>query len=157
VAEGRTLKAETDQATLNRMRRYLLALFIVGVIGTIVELLLAQHTEDVLQYIPFILLALSLAALLLHAVMRRRPTLRTFQILMVLFVAAGVTGSALHYRGKTEFALERQPDLEGFALFRETLKGKNPPMLAPGAMIVLGLIGLIWTYRLPTEPTGADA
>ena len=157
MAEGRKLKAETDQPTLDRVRRFLLALFVVGVIGTIVELLLAQHTEDVLQYIPFILLGLSLASLGLHAVLRRRPSMRAFQGVMVLFVAAGVTGSALHYRGKTEFALERQPDLKGFTLFRATLKGKNPPMLAPGAMIVLGLLGLIWTYRQPTEPTGADA
>lgn len=144
--------------TLARMRRFLLTLFVVSVVGTVAELLLSKHTEDLLQFIPFILLGLSLAALGAHAVLRRRGSLRAFQAVMVLFVAGGLVGSALHYRGKTEFALERQADLRGLALFREAvLKGTNPPLLAPGAMIALGLLGLVWTYRQFPDSTGADA
>jgi hypothetical protein len=74
----------------------------------------------------------------------------------VICMLSGIVGSGLHYRAKMEFALERQPDLKGFALVKESaLKGNNPPLLAPGAMIVLGLIGMVWTmtlkngYRIP--------
>jgi len=158
MADGRRLTAGGDPSeTLARLRRFLLALFVAGVVGTIVELLLLKHTEDTLQFIPFILLGLALVVLTVHGTTRRRAGLRVFQGLMVLFVAGGIAGSILHYRGKTEFALERQPGLRGLALFREAvLKGANPPLLAPGAMIALGLLGLIWTYRQP-DHTGADA
>jgi 4-hydroxybenzoate polyprenyltransferase len=157
MAELPGQKAEVgDTATLQRLRRYLLALFVLVVVATFAELLLAKHTEDLPQFIPFFLLGLSLALLALYGALRRRWGLRAFQVLMILFVAGGMTGSVLHYRGKTEFALERQPDLTGLALFREALKGTNPPLLAPGAMIALGLLGLIWTYRHP-DLTGADA
>jgi len=156
MADGERRTADGAGATLVTVRRFLLALFLVGVIGTIAELLLTKHTEDLPQFIPFILLGLAPLVLAVHGATRRRPGLRVFQVLMVLFMAGGITGSILHYRAKAEFALERQPDLKGLALFREAvLKGANPPLLAPGAMIALGLLGLIWTYRHP-DSTGAD-
>jgi hypothetical protein len=60
---------------------------------------------------------------------------------------SGITGMALHYRAKSEFALERDPSLSGVALLREAVEGSTPPLLAPGAMIALGILGSAWTYR----------
>ena len=34
-------------------------------------------------------------------------------------------------------------------LVREALKGRMPPVLAPGMMIHLGLLGLAWTWKHP--------
>jgi hypothetical protein len=66
---------------------------------------------------------------------------------MVSFILSGGIGIVLHYRGKAGFALERNPSLTGTALLKEAiLKGTNPPLLAPGTMITLGLLGLAWIY-----------
>jgi hypothetical protein len=66
---------------------------------------------------------------------------------MVLFIISGIVGTGLHYLGKVEFALERNQGLSGWALVQETLKGTSPPILAPGAMIAIGLLGIIIAYR----------
>jgi len=45
--------------------------------------------------------------------------------------------------------LESNPSLRGWSLFREAIRSKAPPLLAPGVMIELGLLGLIFTYQYP--------
>jgi hypothetical protein len=49
---------------------------------------------------------------------------------------------------KSEFALERQPDLAGWALLRASLEGSSPPVLAPLAMVGLALLGVAWSIQL---------
>lgn len=136
----------------------LLATFLLGVVGTGVELLLIGHTEDVRQLIPLALLAAAAAVLGWHGVAPRSSvSVQTFRGVMGLFLAAGALGLFLHYRGNVEFELEMSPGLAGLALVREALTGATPA-LAPGAMALLGLIGLAWTYdhpalrRAPTDP-----
>jgi hypothetical protein len=68
---------------------------------------------------------------------------------MVLFVISGGVGMLLHYQATTEFQLEMDPALTGWALFRKAIVAKAPPALAPGAMTQLGLIGLAYTFRHP--------
>ncbi len=148
--------ASSASATLATLRRWLLALLVLGFLGTATELLLAKHTEDPWQLTPLALIGLALVVLGASAPWRSRAALVTFQGLMLLFVLSGGVGSYLHYRAKAEFALERHADLAGLALAREALKGTNPPLLAPGAMIALGLLGLAWTYRHPALDRAAD-
>jgi hypothetical protein len=132
------------------MRGALLVIFLLGALGIGTELLLVGHTEDRWQWVPLLLISLSLVALLCHAVIRRAPTVRVFQITMILFMISGVVGLLLHYQGKAEFKLETNPDLAGLKLFWEAIKGAAvPPVLAPGVMIQMGLLGLAWTFRHP--------
>ena len=70
---------------------------------------------------------------------------------MLAFVASGGLGVALHYRGNEAFELEMYPSRAGFELVRETLTGATP-VLAPGSMSLLGLVGLVVTYRHPSRP-----
>lgn len=144
------------ESVLARIRAWLAGLFLLGVLGTAAELLLAEHTEDAWQWTPFALFAVSLLVLAAWGLAPSPRLLRVHQALMALFVVSGVVGGWLHYEGKAEFALERSPGLGGVALLREALKGKSPPLLAPGAMIGLGLVGLIWTYRHPVLGPEAD-
>ena len=133
--------------TLERIRRALFWLFMGGVTGIAAELLLSKHYEDLWQRAPLLLLGPAL--LLAPACRRAGPRLlRAFRVLMVLFLASGILGTLKHYGAKQEFVLERAPDMRGWALLRETLKGINPPLLAPGAMMLLAAIGLLWTYAL---------
>lgn len=130
---------------LARARSALAAITGLGIAGLLAELLLSKHTGDAWQLVPVVLLAAALP-LLAAAAKRHRALVRTFQVLCVLSMLSGIVGSWLHYRVKVEFALEREPDLQGVALFRQAMKGINPPLLAPGAMIAIGLLGLLWIY-----------
>lgn len=135
---------------LDAIRRALFWMFIAGVAGIAAELVLSKHYEDFWQWVPLGLLA---AALLLAPACRRggARVVQTFRVLMVLFAASGIIGTLQHYGAKQEFVLERLPDLRGLALLQETLKGINPPLLAPGAMLLLAAIGLVWTYALAVQ------
>ncbi len=138
----------SENNTVRAIRGLLLALFAFGVAGSSVELLLLEHTEDVWQLSPLILMGLSLPAMVWLALDQRPLSVRVFQVLMFLCVASGLTGLYLHYRGNVEFELEMYPGLSGVELFWESLKGATPS-LAPGTMLVLGLLGLLYTFRHP--------
>jgi hypothetical protein len=136
--------------TLARLRRALFAIFLLGALGVGAELLLVGHTESWQQWIPLCLIGLSLFALLLQAVVPTAVTVRIFQAAMLLFMLGGGAGVILHYQGKVEFKLESNPALSGLELFREAVLGAAvPPVLAPGFMILLGLLGLAYAYRHP--------
>jgi hypothetical protein len=145
-----------ETATLATIRGFLLAIFIIGLLGAGAELLLLGHTEDWRQWIPLLLMLLSLIALGWHTAARGRASMRVFQATMLLFVISGFVGLFLHYQGNVEFELEMYPSLKGLDLFRKAIKGTTPPTLAPGTMIQLGLLGLAYTYRHPVfvKPTG---
>lgn len=141
--------------TLRFVRQGLAAVFLLGVVGTGIELVLLEHTEDLNQWIPLLLFVVGVL-LLVPLLLRPSPGwLRAFAVCMVAFVASGVVGTWLHYAGNVEFELERTPELSGLALFEAAMGGATPA-LAPGTMIQLGLIGLLYTFRHPAR-RGADS
>lgn len=130
------------------LRKALLALVFLGVIGLIVELLLLEHFESWTQWIPLVALGLGLATTLAVARAPRGTSMRAFQLMMAVFVVAGLLGLVLHLKGNVEWALERDPELGGWQLVWKALRGATPA-LAPGALAQLGLLGLAWSYRHP--------
>ena len=56
----------------------------------------------------------------------------------------------LHLRASIEFQREIQPSLSTMALAMKAVRAKAPPALAPGALVQLGLLGLIYTFRHPS-------
>ena len=142
------LAAGREKGRTMAIRRMVLALFLFSIIGTGVELLLLEHTEDFWQLIPLALMGASVPALLWFLAVPGRAVLRTFQVLMGFLVVSGLVGLYLHYRGNVEFELEMYPSLGGFGLFWEAIRGATPT-LAPGTMIALGLLGLLFAYRHP--------
>ncbi len=129
------------------LRRFLLAIFLIGVAGISAELWLMGHYEDFYQQIPLALCVLSLATL---AAVRLRPgrgTVTLFRVVMACFILSGMIGAILHFQVNMEFQLEMDPSLQGVSLYRKAILAKTPPALAPGAMIQLGLIGLAYTFR----------
>jgi hypothetical protein len=133
----------------NKLRIFLLGLFLFGLLGTGAELFLLDHTEDVWQWVPLVLMAASLAVLAWYALRKQAASVRAFQGVMGLFIVAGLLGVILHYQGNAEFEMEMYPSLKGLDLLWESLTGATPA-LAPGTMIQLGLLGLAFTYRHPT-------
>ena len=136
------------------LRRFLLAILLVGVAGISGELLLMGHYEDFYQQIPLALCALSLAALAAVLLRPGRSTVTLFRVVMACFVLSGMIGALLHFQANIEFQLEMDPSLQGANLYRKAILAKTPPALAPGAMIQLGLIGLAYTFRGLTPRPG---
>ncbi|MBZ0111378.1 MAG: hypothetical protein K8J08_02850 [Thermoanaerobaculia bacterium] len=130
------------------MRRWLLALFALGALGTGSELLLLGHTENLLQWQPVVLCGLALVACALVAASRWQPVQRAIGALAWLFVASGCTGLWQHYQSNVEFELEMEPGLSGLDLFTAAARGATP-FLAPGAIILLGLLALLYASSDP--------
>lgn len=133
--------------TLVRLRRVLAGILLLGMSGTFVELLLLQHDEDALQFVPLVLLAVGIAAVAWHAWTDSMFAAVVVRGLMALFLASGLAGVYFHYSANVEFQREGDPTLGGAELVRRVLQAKVPPALAPGVMVQLGLIGLAYTYR----------
>ena len=135
-----------DTGALVRIRKLLLALLAAGSASTGLELLLLGHFEEITQVVPLVLLAAGIAIAAWHLASSGAsvPALRW---LMVLFVASGGVGVVLHYRGNVEFELEMYPSMAGMELIGKTLTGATP-VFAPGAMALLGAIGLVASYGI---------
>ncbi len=133
---------------MKRIRSLLLVIFLLGVLGAGSELILLGHYEEPWQIVPLGLMGLSLAVLAVRLFRNDARALRVFRICMLLFVAAGILGVYLHYQSNVEFELEMNPAAAGWELIRESLTGAMPA-LAPGTMVHLGLIGLLYTWRHP--------
>ena len=144
-----TPRAETP--TLTVIRRVLLAILMLGMLGTGVELVLLEHYESASQFIPLVLLAMGLVVVVWHAGTGSRSSARGLRITMVLFLVAGIVGVALHYRGSLEFQMELDAAQHGWPLFMNVMRAKAPPALAPGVMAHLGLIGIAWDFRHPAS------
>ena len=135
--------------TLSQIRRWLLGALILGLLGTFAELLLLGHYEDLLQIVPLALMSPALVLAVWHAARPRPGIVRTMQVLMAAFVVAGLAGVGLHLRGAAEFQREIDPTQSRWSIFKKAIVAQAPPALAPGIMVQFGLLGLIYTYRLP--------
>ena len=131
---------------LARIRRFLLAVLAFELVGTLVELLLLQHFEDALQWIPLVLIVLTLLTIAWHASRPQPATIRTLQAVMVALVFAGLIGVGLHLQGAAEFQMEMDPSQPTWNVFKKALMAQAPPALAPGVMLQMGLLGLIYAY-----------
>lgn len=131
------------------LRRFMLALLALGIVGLTTELVLLEHYEDFKMLIPLGLFALAAVAIAWQAFGASRASLRLLQATMVMFVVAGAVGVGLHYLGNLEFQLEIDPSQSHWTLFKKVMHAKAPPALAPGVMAQLGLLGLAYAYRHP--------
>lgn len=131
------------------LRRGLLVLLGLGLLGTAVDLVLLDHYEDVWQMPPLVLCAASLLIVLWVGLNGGRTAIRALRIVMLLCIVSGLAGLALHYNGNREFQHEIDPELAGWALFLKVVTAKAPPALAPAVMAQLGFLGLLYTYRHP--------
>jgi hypothetical protein len=143
------INSESTSRDFLPVRRLLLATLWLGLAGTCTELILLKHTEDLRQWIPLVLIAFSFVVLAWHGMGRGPASARVIRWLMAGFIVSGLAGIYFHYKGSVEFKLESNPSLAGWELFWQAIGNKAPPLLAPGAMIQLGLLGLAYTYKHP--------
>ena len=131
------------------IRRFLLAVIVLGLCGTGVELVLLEHYEDSWQLVPLFFIVLALGTIVSHLAAGGPGGIGLLRLAMAMLVVVGAIGVAIHYNGSLEFQLEMDPSQSGWPLFMKVLHAKAPPTLAPGVIAQLGLLGLIYTYRHP--------
>jgi hypothetical protein len=131
---------------LELLRGLVLAVLVIGLLGTVTELVLLEHYEQVLQLIPVVLIAAALGAIIWRLITRTTASLRALEIIMILFVLAGFAGVLAHFHGSAEFQLDLNPAMSTWELLEKVMRAKAPPLLAPGMMLQMGLLGLIYVY-----------
>jgi uncharacterized membrane protein len=133
------------------LRRWVLAVLVLGLLGTITELVLLEHYEKPVQFVPLGLIVAALVVLVWHAMQDNAASRRTLVVVMALFVLASFAGFVAHFAGSAEFQLELDPEMDKWELLEKVLRAKAPPLLAPGMMLQLGLLGLAYVYSDPRQ------
>jgi len=128
------------------LRLWILGVLVLGLLGTVVELVLLSHYEQAVQLVPVVLIVLALIVLAWHVMGHSAASLRILMGLMVLFVLAGFAGFVAHFHGSAEFQLDLEPSLSTWELLEKVMRAKAPPLLAPGMMMQLGLLGLAYVF-----------
>ena len=132
------------------LRRMLLGLLLLEMIGTAIELLFLNHFEDAWQIVPLGVIAVALLILIWNGATHTAASIQAFRVTMVLAFVSGFIGLVLHYQGAAEFQLDIDRTMHGPALWLKVLQAKAPPALAPAVMSHFGLLGLVYTYRHPS-------
>ncbi len=138
----------------SQFRRFLLVTAAATYLAAAIELVLVDHYEDALQFIPFGLIALGLGAVAWAGASPSRPSLRTLQGVAALVVSGSLLGIVLHVKGNVEFAREIQPDAGLVEALWDGLSGGNP-FLAPGMIALAAVLAAAAAYRHPALTTGA--
>lgn len=138
----------SPERTLQRLRSLLLGLVLLGAVGLLVELALLEHWEVGTQRLPLVLLLLTVAGALASLLRPGPRVLTAFRAALALVVVSGLVGTVFHFRSNAQLEMELAPDRPTGQIIRAALGG-GTPTLAPGAMVQLGLLGLLALYRHP--------
>ena len=133
-------------SVVERLRLWVLGVLVLGLAGTVTELILLEHYEQALQYVPLVLIALGVVVLVWNYAQADTASLRALQIVMGVFVLSGFVGMWAHFNGSMEYQLELNPDMSTWELWEKILHAKAPPLLAPGMMMQMGLLGLAYAF-----------
>jgi len=150
--EAQPPQAPADSAGADRielLRRWILVILVLGLLGTVTELVLLEHYVQPLQFVPLVLIVAAVGVLWWELRRHDLASRRATQIVMALFVLAGFVGFVAHFQGSAEYQLELNPDMSTWELLEKILRAKAPPLLAPGMMLQLGLLGLAYVFSDP--------
>lgn len=133
------------KSSINNLRSviYLAELLVLlNAVGLLLELLLIDHFENSKQMVPIISLSGVIVFGLVTTLKISERLDKLYKPWMILTITAGILGLIFHAYGNYEFAIEMYPRGSNYQLFLKTVRGATP-LLAPGAMIGLGLLGLL--------------
>lgn len=140
----------------DRLRRWLLAVFVLGGLGTTAELFLLEHFETWRQWLPLALLGLGVVVAAVLALRPGRAAVLVLRGLGGAFLLSGGLGVYFHLVANVEFEREIDAAIGGTELVWESLTGALPA-LAPGSMVLLGLIALVLTAGHPAVQSRNDS
>lgn len=129
-----------------RLRRFLLAVTAAIFIGTVIELVLVDHTEETLQWVPFILSSLGFITVGWVWFAPGKKSLLVLRWVMVAVALGSLVGIYLHFSGNLAFTREINPSYSLSESIVPALKGSYP-LLAPGVLFLAGTLGIAATWR----------
>jgi hypothetical protein len=149
--------SRSSLSTAELLRRSLIGLAALGGIGTALELGLLRHWNSLLEWIPWISLAILAAALALLVIRPRRRRVLLARALAAVVAASGMIGVLVHVRENYEAApldfhytasWPTTPEPIRWLLAATDSVGPSPT-LAPMALAFIALALLFATLRHP--------
>ena len=122
------------------LKKVIVSAFLFMTIGTLLELYLLNHYENILQLIPVFCIAIALINSMFIYFRRSKASFNIFKIVLFLTSISGISGVFFHLQANYEFEQEIKPTANFWELFLESISGAFP-VLAPLSMVVLALIG----------------
>lgn len=134
-----------ERTALRRLETFLHLLAAGLFVGTIGELLAAEHYESTMQLVPFALCGLGLLSLIVLRLRPSRPVLMAIRALMHVIAAGSLLGIYEHIMGNLDFVHEVRRHADTMTTIKQTLRGADP-ILAPGVLAVAAAVTLAATY-----------
>jgi len=131
-----------------QLRRFLLGVVAVTLVVTPFELILLEHTEELLQWIPFVVSGIGLLAVAGAWFSPGITSLKILRWVMVLLALTSFVGVYFHFSSNLSFVREINPSYGLMESIWPAMKGSHP-LLAPGILFLAGILGLAATYRHP--------
>ena len=122
------------------LKKVIVLAFLFMTIGTLLELYLLNHYENILQLIPVFCIAIALISSMFIYFRRSKASFNIFKIVLFLTSISGISGVFFHLQANYGFEQEIKPTANFWELFLESISGAFP-VLAPLSMVVLALIG----------------
>lgn len=138
-----------DLRILCTLRKAILSILTVALIGMSTELWLIGHHEDSNQIIPLIVVGATLVVIAWVAMRPSLVALRTMQFVMLTLAGTGVIGITLHVKAGAESQRDLNPSITTSDLVWTVVDAAAPPALAPALLVLLGALGLVYTYKHP--------
>ena len=132
----------------DRLRTFLFALAAAMCLGTIVELALANHTKQAIQWLPFGLCAAGLAAVAAAWLRPTRASLWSLRLVMGAATLGSLIGGLEHISSNLEVVRETKPGLTLLPALWLAARGAAP-LLAPGSLAVAACVAIAATYYHP--------
>lgn len=140
----------TSRSVEQRLRRFLLAVTAAIFIGSIFELILLGHTEETLQWIPFIVSIFGLSAIAVVWLSPNRKSLLFLRVIMVIAILVSFVGMYFHFESNWAFTREINPSYTASESIWPALTGAHP-LLAPGILLLAGVLGLGAAWKHPNQ------
>lgn len=137
-----------EKSIEHQLRRFLLGVAAFILIGTIAELLLIEHYEEGLQWLPFIFSVVGLLSIGGVWLYPTTKALKAMRVIMGLVVLSGVVGIYIHFSRNLAFTREINPSFSLAESILPALKGSYP-LLAPGILFLAGILALAAAHRHP--------
>ncbi len=131
-----------------QLRRFLLAVSAFILSGTILELILIEHTGDLVQWLPFVLSGIGLFSLFWFWLKPSVKAIYTVRGVMGALALGSLFGVYEHFIANFEFSKEIHPAYTLVENVTAALKGASP-MLAPGILLLVALLATAMTYKHP--------
>jgi len=138
----------SDQATLQRLRQFLLGVVAFIFIGSVFELILLEHYEETLQWVPFITSSIGFLSVVTVWSYPGNTSIKSLRLIMIGISVVSLWGMYLHFIGNLEFTREINPSFTLRESIWPAMKGSSP-LLAPGILFLAGILGIAATYKHP--------